>query len=138
MSSKIADSCVGRCGQSVTDPAMTCQCNPSCQTAGSFILITMVLHAFLIFPIVNVTLQVTVARTLYPRATHALLGDAALLETILVGHASVPLNAQTAMIAAPITRIYAAELVQQVITCQMKHDQDRFKECKWKVRLKNN
>ncbi|XP_046644171.1 proteoglycan 4-like isoform X2 [Daphnia pulicaria] len=34
MSSKIADSCVGRCGQSETDPAMTCQCNPSCQTAG--------------------------------------------------------------------------------------------------------
>lgn len=69
-------------------------------------------------------LQVTVARTLYPRATHALLGDAALLETILVGHASVPLNVQTATIAAPITRIYAVELVQQVITSQMKHDED--------------
>ena len=75
----------------------------------------MVLRTFLIFSIVNLTLKVIVARTLYPRATHALLGDAALLETIPIGHASVPLNAPTATIAAPITRIYAAELVQQVI-----------------------
>ncbi len=82
------------------------------------------------------TRQVIVARTLYPRATHALLGDAALLETILIGHANVPLNAQTATIAAPITRTYAAELVQQVITCQMKLDEDCFKDCKWKVRIK--
>ncbi len=78
----------------------------------------------------------TVARTLYPRATHALLGDAALLETILVGRASVPQNAQTATIAAPITRIYAAELVQQVIRSQMKHDEDISRTVNGKLGLK--
>ncbi|XP_059353414.1 uridylate-specific endoribonuclease-like [Daphnia carinata] len=32
--SKVTDSCIGRCGQSATDPTQSCQCNPSCQTAG--------------------------------------------------------------------------------------------------------
>ena len=66
--------------------------------------------------IIYVIQQVTVAPTLYPRAIHALPGDVALLEMIRIGPANVPLNAQTATIVAPTTLIYAAELVQQVIT----------------------